>query len=237
MKTCIITGASSGIGRAASIEISQLGEFQNIVIISRRKEELELTKKMMEEVNCDSHIETIVFDVEKIENIPELIDSVYRHYGEISCLLNIAGYTDPQFLLETSQENLEKTFSVNVFAPYLLCRECAKYMKNNGYISKIVNVASTAGSTPRPGWSVYAMSKASVIEMSLTLAEELASYGIKVYCLSPGRCATDLRKKLAPEEDQTKIMQPSAVGKEIARMASQAETCLDGQNITIRKKF
>ena len=118
-----------------------------------------------------------------------------------------------------------------------MCRECAKYMKKNNDVSKIINIASTAGSTPRPGWSVYAMSKASIIEMSATLTEELAAYGIKVYCLSPGRCATELRRKLAPEEDQSKIMQPQSVGEEIARMASKKETCLDGQNIIIRKKF
>ena len=109
-------------------------------------------------------------------------------------------------------------------------------MKLNKRISKIINIASTAGSTPRPGWSVYAMSKAAVIEMSLTLSEELATYGIKVYCLSPGRCATELRRKLAPEEDPTKIMQPEIVGREIARMASDGEMCLDGQDIVLRQR-
>lgn len=234
MKTCIITGASAGIGRAAAIEIAALGEFENIVIISRRKEELEVTKSLMDKaVNVD----IMPFDMECIDRIPALVDEIYEKHGSIDCLLNIAGYTDPQFLFATTQENLCKTFTINVFAPYILCRECAKYMKSNSETSKIINIASTAGSTPRPGWSVYAMSKASIIEMSATLTEELASYGIKVYCLSPGRCATELRKKLAPEEDQSKIMQPREVGVEIARMASKNETCLDGQNIVIRKKF
>ena len=234
MKTCIITGASAGIGRAAAVEIAKLGEFENIVIISRRKEELEVTKNLMDKsVNVD----IVPFDMENIAEIPALVEKIFTRHGSIDCLLNIAGYTDPQFLFATTQENLEKTFTINVFAPYILCRECAKYMKSNAETSKIINIASTAGSTPRPGWSVYAMSKASIIEMSATLTEELASYGIKVYCLSPGRCATELRRKLAPEEDQSKIMQPEAVGVEIARMASKNETCLDGQNITIRKKF
>lgn len=234
MKTCIITGASSGIGRAAAVEIAKLKEFDNIVILSRRLDELETTKSLMGD---GVNVEAISFDVGNTDSIADLVEKVYAKYGSIDCLLNIAGYTEPQFLLETTDENLLKTFSINVFAPYILCRECAKYMKLNSSISKIINIASTAGSTPRPGWSVYAMSKAAVIEMSATLSEELQGYKIKVYCLSPGRCATDLRRKLAPEEDQSKIMQPEAVGVEIARMASSAETCLDGQNITIRKKF
>lgn len=234
MRTCIITGASSGIGRAAAIETAKLKEYHNIIIIGRREKELYETKQQM---NNDVNVEVKVFDVGQIEDIPRLIEEIYKKYGSIDCLMNIAGYTEPKFLFETTNENLETTFGINVFAPYIFCRECARFMKDNKEVSKIINIASTAGNTPRPGWSVYAMSKSSIIEMSLTLTEELAAYGIKVYCLSPGRCATALRKKLAPEEDQSKIMKPEAVGKEIARMASRYEDCLDGQNIIIRKKF
>ena len=233
MKTCIITGASSGIGRAGAIAISDLGEYDNIILLSRREKELEETRSKMK---TSANVAVIPFDIECIGEIPDLVKKIYQTYGSVDCLLNVAGYTDPQFILETTEENLHKTFSVNVFAPYILCRECAKYMKLNKRISKIINIASTAGSTPRPGWSVYAMSKAAVIEMSLTLSEELATYGIKVYCLSPGRCATELRRKLAPEEDPTKIMQPEIVGREIARMASDGEMCLDGQDIVLRQR-
>ena len=234
MKTCIITGASAGIGRAAAVEVSFWGEYDNIVIIARRKDKLEETKNMM---NKEVNVELLSFDCESIDKIPSIVSGIFEKYGSIDCLLNIAGYTDPKSLLETTEDNLRKTFEVNVFAPYIFCKECARYMKENIDVSKIVNVASTAGSTPRPGWSAYAMSKAAIIEMSMTLTEELSPYGIKVYCLSPGRCATELRRKLAPEEDQSKIMQPETVGKEIARMVSARETCLDGQNIIIRKKF
>lgn len=234
MKTCIITGASSGIGRAGATEISKLGEYDNVVLVSRREKELAETKTMM---STDVNVDIVPFDLENICGIPALVQSIFRKYGSIDCLLNVAGHIEPQFILEATEENLLKTFSINVYAPYLLCRECAKYMKMNEETSKIINIASTSGTTPRPGWSIYAMSKAALIEMSITLAEELAPYRIKVYCLSPGRCATELRRKLAPEEDQSKIMQPEAVGVEIARMASKQETCLDGQNIVLRRKF
>lgn len=234
MRSCIITGASAGIGRATAIEVSKLNQFDNIVLISRRKDRLEETKSLIK-ANCN--VIVFPYDMEIIDGIPKLVERIYEECGSIDCLLNIAGYTDPQSIFETTEENLKKTFSVNVFAPYLMSKECAKIMRKNKTISKIVNIASTAGSSPRPGWSVYAMSKAAIIEMSMTLSEELASYGIKVYCISPGRCATDLRRKLAPEEDQTKIMQADTVGKEIARMVHNDEICLDGQNIIVRKKF
>ena len=233
MSTCIITGASSGIGRAAAIETSALREYDNFVLIGRREKELNETATLMAQ---SANIDIKSIDIGNLGKIPDLIANIYDTYKSIDCLMNIAGYTDPKFLFETSEENLRRTFEINVYAPYLLCKECASYMKLNNDVSKIINIASTAGNTPRPGWSVYAMSKAAIIEMSLTLTEELAPYGIKVYCLSPGRCATALRRKLAPEEDQTKIMQPNEVGREIARMASRKENCLDGQNIIIRRR-
>ena len=122
------------------------------------------------------------------------------------------------------------------FAPFLLIRECVKYMRDNAEASKILNVASTAGITPRPGWLSYASSKSSLVSMSQTLADELAEYNIKVYCVSPGRCATALRAKLAPGEDPTTVMQPNEVGEIICDLVAPGEFCLDGQNIIIRKK-
>ena len=174
-------------------------------------------------------------NLENVEEIPGVISRVHSEHGSISCLLNIAGYTDPQPLLTTTPESFELTYRINVFAPFMLMRECAKYMKATG--GKILNVASTAGMTPRPGWLSYASSKAAVISMSQTLTSELAEYGIKVYCVSPGRCATKLRKRLAPDEDPSTIMQPEDVAKVICNLLSPDENCLDGQNITIRKQI
>jgi 3-oxoacyl-[acyl-carrier protein] reductase len=233
MKTCIITGAGSGIGRAAAIEVGRANEFEYMVLIGRTKEKLEETKGLMA---TDATVELLSYDLSDLDGIPALIEQVFQTTGEINCLMNIAGYTEPQPLLTTSIDNMCLTYQVNVFAPFVLIRECVKYMRLNTGISKILNVASTAGITPRPGWLSYASSKAAVVSMSQTLTDELAEYGIRVYCISPGRCATALRRKLAPNEDQSKIMQPEEVGHIICRLVAGAEQCLDGQNIIIRKK-
>lgn len=233
MKTCIITGAGSGIGRATAWEIGRCGEFEYLVLIGRTEEKLKETRARLE---TSAKVELIPYDLSDLEGIPVLVERIYRTAGEINCLLNIAGYTDPQSLLTTSAENMLLTYATNVFAPFLLIRESTKYMRLNKGTSKILNVASTAGITPRPGWLSYSSSKAAVVSMSQTLAEELAEYGIRVYCVSPGRCATALRRKLAPDEDQSKIMQPEEVGRVICRLVSGEEHCLDGQNIVIRKK-
>lgn len=235
MGTCIITGIGSGIGKATAIMMAQKGMYDHYALIGRNESDMNATMDAMAEyVNSDSlHLYKI--DLSLPENIPAVVERVYTELGNIEALLNIAGYTDPQPLLATSLESFELTYRVNVFAPFMFMRECVKYMRQNG--GKILNVASTAGMTPRPGWLSYASSKAAVISMSETLTAELSEYGIMVYCVSPGRCATKLRKRLAPDEDPTTIMQPEEVAEVICNLMSDGEKCLDGQNIVIRKQL
>jgi 3-oxoacyl-[acyl-carrier protein] reductase len=163
------------------------------------------------------------------------VAGIHEEFGSIDVLLNIAGYAEPRALLDTTAKNLVTTFTVNVFAMLLLTREVVRYMQ--GRPAKILNIASTAGITARPGWVAYAASKAAVVSLSQTLAEELAGSGIKIYSISPGRTATELRRTLAPEEDPSTIMQPDAVADVIALLVGDAERTLDGQNIIVRQQI
>ena len=234
MSTCVITGIGSGIGKAVSIGLSKRAYYDHYAILGRNIEAIEETIRIMKS-NGVTDISFYSVDLADVEKIPEIVKAIQEKYGEINALFNIAGYTDPQSLLTTSLESFELTYRINVFAPFMLMRECTKYMRLTG--GKILNVASTAGMTPRPGWLSYASSKSSVIAMSQTLTAELAEYGIKVYCISPGRCATKLRTRLAPDEDPTTIMQPEEVAEVVCNLMNPAECCLDGQNIVIRKQI
>jgi 3-oxoacyl-[acyl-carrier protein] reductase len=231
MKTCIITGASQGIGRATAIRLSNDASVGNIVLIARNEAGLAVTMARMNTI--ETNVKMVPYDLSDLGGVEELVKDVYDEFGSIDVLLNIAGYAAPDALLDTTNEDIETTFMVNVFSMIVLTRECVKYMRNHP--SKIVNVASTAGVTSRPGWLTYAASKAAVISMSNTLSDELAEYQIKVYSVSPGRCATELRRKLAPEEDPTTIMQPEHVADVIATLLADSETCLDGQNLIVRQ--
>jgi 3-oxoacyl-[acyl-carrier protein] reductase len=231
MSTCIITGAGAGIGKATAIQLARCGYFDGYALIGRNEADLQATKKAME--SYASNVRIFYIDLSYPERIPDIVKEVNDTMGNIDCLLNIAGYTDPKSLLTTTLESFDLTYRINVFAPFMFMRECVKYMRHHG--GKILNVASTAGMTPRPGWLSYASSKAAVISMSETLTAELSEYGIMVYCVSPGRCATKLRQRLAPDEDPTTIMQPEEVAEVICNLVNPNERCLDGQNIVIRK--
>ena len=233
MSVCIITGPGSGIGRATAIQLARRGYYDSFALLGRNAEEIQRTMEEMRKYN--GSVRFFQIDFSSPEAIPALVQDIHDSMGEIVALYNIAGYTDPQPLLTTSLESFDQTFRVNVYSPFLLMRECVKYMKSRG--GKILNVASTAGMTQRPGWLSYASSKAALISMSQTLTEELSEYGIMVYCVSPGRCATKLRRRLAPDEDPSTIMQPHEVAEVICNLMDPKERCLDGQNIVIRKKL
>jgi len=231
-KVCVITGASQGIGRAAAVEMSGRADVDVVILIARSEGGLAGTVGAM-----DSRVSIvpIAYDLSDLDGIPSLVEQICREHGGIDILLNIAGYADPQSLLDTTAANLTQTFTINVFAMLVLIREMARF--SDGRPAKILNVASTAGITPRPGWVAYAASKAAVVSLSATLAEELAGSGIKIYTISPGRTATELRRKLAPDEDPTSIMQPEQVARVIRTLMSDDELTLDGQNIVVRQQL
>jgi NAD(P)-dependent dehydrogenase (short-subunit alcohol dehydrogenase family) len=231
-KTCVITGASQGIGRAAAIRMSREPDVTGIALIARNADHLAETASLMD-ANGPT-IRCYAYDLADLDGIPALVDTIKRDFGSIDVLLNIAGYADPKSLLDTTTDNIVRTYTVNVFAMIVMTREAVRHMYNRP--SKVLNVASTAGITSRPGWLAYASSKAAVVSLSATLSDELAGSGIRVYSISPGRCATDLRRILAPEEDLSTIMQPEEVADVIASLMADSEQRLDGQNIIVRRR-
>lgn len=231
-KTCVITGASRGIGRAIAIAMSKREDISNFILIARTSQGLEETASLMDN---SKNTELFPLDLTDYQQVNKTIQQVGERYGTIDILINVAGYANPKSLLETSVEDWEKTYRVNVHSLFNITKETVKFMKRTG--GKILNVASTAGSSARPGWLAYASSKAALISISQTLSEELSEYGILVYCISPGRCATELRKILAPDEDPSTIMQPEDVGDVVYHLLSDTGMCLDGQNIVVRKQL
>lgn len=204
----IITGASRGIGRSI---YNVLKETYQVVGVSREGD-----------APCD---------FSDPSQIPGMFEKINRVCGSPKVLINCAGYVEPKGIQEVELSDLLTTINVNLTSLILCTREFVKYNEGGG---KIINIASTSGQRPSPGWSVYAAAKAGVINFSLTMAEELKPYNIQVYCISPGRCATELRRRLAPEEDQTKIMQPEEVA-EFVQYLLEEPGLLSNQVITLKK--
>lgn len=228
----IVTGASRGIGQAIAVELSYAG--YAVAAAARCADGLQETAALMgKDRDSTSPHMLITVDVQDERAVEQLFANVVDRYGRIDLLVNNAGYVDPVGVLETSLENWSKTLATNLTGAFLCTREFARVNKRVG--GKIVNVASTAGMSARPGWSAYAAAKAGLINFSNTMSEELKPYNIKVYCVAPGRTATQLRTRLAPNEDQSQILQPNAVGRLVRFLASPEADFIDQQTIVIRK--
>lgn len=226
-KVAIITGASRGIGAALVKGLSDSGII--VVLASRNKKQMQSVSNSL--LNEYSIVQTDVRDEMSVKN---LVSYVYKKYKRIDVLVNNAGFVEPLSLLEMSKETWDNTIASNLTGTFLMTKEVVRIMKKDG--GKVINIASSAGLSSRPGWSAYAASKAAVINFSLTMAEELRDFNIQVYPICPGRTATDLRKKLAPNEDPTTIMQPSAVVDVVLFCLTDNANTIEGQPILVREK-
>ena len=233
-ETALVTGASRGIGLETVRRFLLNSEnITTIVMFARASEDFDVA---VEELRASSpvgrKIVTRTVDVGDRDALHEALESVHQEVGNIDHLVNNAGYTNPVPLQQAEIEDFEKTMGVNVYAPFLI----VKWLLNRGNTFKlIVNIASTAGINGRSGWLTYSASKAAVINMSQVMREELAIYGTRVVCLSPGRTATALRRTLAPEEDPSTIMQPEHVARVIETLISPVGRFIDSENIVVRQ--
>lgn len=147
-------------------------------------------------------------------------------------LINNAGIVEMGSVLELTPERWRRQFATNLDGVFYCTREYTRIAKERG--GKIINIASTAGLGPRPGRSAYSASKAAVINFSLSMSEELRPYGIRVYCVAPGACATDMRRKIAPDDDFESMMKPEELARLIVDLVEGGEM-LDGQIIQVRR--
>lgn len=232
MKTVLITGASRGIGLAIAKALSDAdSQFDNIVIVARDAERLEDARGELLEVAGNKAVHSIVSDLGMPGFQVALFDHLESLGVTVSTIVNNAGYTAPCDFDDITDEDLDLTLQINVKAPLLIVREA----RRRGHkLDHIINIASTAGMNGRPKWTTYSASKAALLAASESMMEEFRPEGIEVLRISPGRCATDLRRTLAPDEDPSTIMQPAEVAQGLKFLISGPGKILRQQNLVFR---
>lgn len=233
-KTVLVTGASRGIGfHTAKRYLESDSGVDTVVVWARASEDFDAATKEFVKM-ATAHGKKVVahsLDVGDLDALKAATAKLYNEVGNIDFLINNAGYTNPVPIHQIEFEDFERTMSVNLYAPFLLVQGL---LRAGNTFEAIVNIASTAGINGRSGWLTYSASKAAVINMSQVLREELAIYGTRVVCISPGRTATALRKLLAPDEDPSTIMQPEQVAEVIETLTSPVGHLIDSENIVVR---
>jgi uncharacterized protein len=186
-RRALVTGASSGIGRALARELA--GRGCDLVVVARRRDRLEALAEALRE---DPGVEVVVVEADLCD--PEAPSVVFeRTEGAglpVDVLVNNAGLGTYDDFLEVSWESIETQLAVNVRAVARMCHLFAPAMVARGR-GNIMNVASIAAYVPTPGYSIYASTKAFVRHMSEILDYELRGTGVRVICINPGATQTE----------------------------------------------
>ncbi len=192
-KTILVTGASSGIGRAAIAVFSRHGA--RVIAAARRREQ---TMAAIEAVNAHGGQASFApVDIADEASVDALFDHIRNEYGRLDGAFNNAGKEAPQALLpDMSAATFDDVMATNARGTWLCMRREMQIMRDQGSGS-IVNTSSIAGIMSFPGSSAYGASKSAVIAMTRSAALDLAPLGITVNCICPGATRSEMSARWA----------------------------------------
>ncbi len=202
-KICIVTGSTSGIGKATALGLATLGA--TVVLVARDKERGEATRTEIQSKSGHDSVNLLLADLASQESIRQLAQDFQQKYARLDVLVNNAGISPTKRTLTV--DGIEKTFAVNVLAYFLLTNLLLDVLQASAP-SRIVNVASAAHSPidfddlqreKHFGWmNVYGQSKFGTILFTYELAKKLQGTGVTANCLHPGVIGTNLMRELPP---------------------------------------
>ena len=184
----LITGALTGIGRAAAVAFAKKGA--SVVVAGRRDEAGEALAKELRSLGSDA--EFINADVRKEEDVRALVDKTVARFGRLDVAVNNAGTEGkPGAITDQTAESYAATFDTNVLGVILSMKHEVRAMQGQGNGS-IINISSTYGHEGAAGASIYAGSKHAVEGVTKSVALELARSGIRVNAVAPGPTDTGM---------------------------------------------
>ncbi|MXU66305.1 3-oxoacyl-ACP reductase FabG [Oceanomicrobium pacificus] len=191
-KNALVTGASGGIGEAIARSLHAQGA--TVTLSGTRAEKLEALQADLGE---RAHYATCnLSDAESVEGLPKAATDLM---GSVDILVNNAGITRDQLFMRMSDEDWASVIDVNLTASMRLCRGVMRGMMKARW-GRIINITSIVGATGNPGQVNYAASKAGMIGMTKSLAQEVATRGITANCVAPGFIATAMTDKLNDDQ-------------------------------------
>ncbi len=194
----VITGASSGIGRATALLFAKNGA--NVVAVGRNEKELNALRDQVQ--GKKGSIKVHLADIRETTQVERLINSTIQNFGQIDVLVNSAGIIMNGTIENTTLEDWDKMFDINLRSVFFLMQKCLPHLEKTK--GNIVNVSSVAGTRSFPNILSYCVSKSAVDQLTRCSALELAPKGIRVNAVNPGVVVTNLHKRggMADEDYQ-----------------------------------
>lgn len=194
-KVALITGASSGIGRATAKLFAEQGA--SVVAVGRNEAEL---ANLRDEVrDASGSIRIHLADVTETSQVDRLVSETVQHLVKIDVLVNAAGILKSGSLESTTLDDWDKMMNINVRALFYIMQKCQPYLETTK--GNIVNVSSVTGTRAFPGVLAYCVSKAAVDQLTRCVALELGEKGVRVNAVNPGVVETNLHKRGGMDEE------------------------------------
>lgn len=240
-KVAIVTGASSGIGRATAVAFAQAGA--KVVVAARRIQEGEETVRLARDAGSDALF--IQTDVTKATEVENLVNKTLDTYGRLDFACNNAGSGKSIPLTQRSEEGWNMEIDVNLKSVWLCLKYQIPAMLESGG-GAIVNMASMGGAVIGvPNVSSYNAAKGGVLGLTRSAAMEFAGQGIRINAISPGVIATDILSTFAEEVIQKMVDsipikragEPEEIASAVVWLCSQGASYITGQNLVIDGGF
>ncbi len=214
--SAIITGASSGIGKATAQEFAKAKI--DLALVSRSLDKLAKVKEALSTEGV--RVKTYSIDLAKIGQVKPNIAKIVEDFGEIDILVNNAGMGYTNSLAETPLTDWQQVIDLNLTSAFQCTQAILPHMRSR-QTGMIINVASIAATNAFPGWGAYSVSKAGLVAFSKTLALEERANGIRVACLSPGAVNTPIwdTDTVKADFDRTAMLTPEIVAQSILHIA------------------
>jgi 3-oxoacyl-[acyl-carrier protein] reductase len=199
-RVAFVTGASRGIGRSIALTLCRQGF--DIIVASP---EIEKNEEVAAEIRaCSGDAMTVNLDVTSPESVKAAFAKAIQDKTRIDVLVNNAGVTRDGLAVRMKQADWDLVLSINLNGAFSCIQQVLPGMMRNRW-GRIVNISSVVGQAGQAGQANYAASKAGLIGLTKSLAQEMGSRGITVNAVAPGYIATDMTKDL-PEELKQKMM-------------------------------
>jgi len=238
-KKIIITGASSGLGRACAILFSQLGAI--IVLMGRDENRLIETRKNM--LNPENHL-IISLDLTKLEAIEADIKEASSKLGTFDGLVHCAGISTTLPLRLINEDKLNTFFQTNVYSAIQICKILSKPKYINEKGGSFVLISSVMGHVGEVGKTIYSLTKGALLAGAKSMALELAPKKIRVNCVSPGVIITPMTSAQPYNESEESLNliksyhplglgEPNDVANACAYLISDASKWVTGTNLMV----
>lgn len=217
-KTIVITGASSGIGRASALLFAE--NSWNVVAVGRNQKDLATLRD--EAQNKDGIVKIHLADLLEATQLEKVVTDTLESFNQIDALLNAAGIILNGTIENTTVDDWDKMMNVNLRVVFAMMQKCVPHLE----ITKgnIVNVSSVAGIRSFPNVLAYCVSKAAIDQLTRCSALELASKEIRVNAVNPGVVMTNLHKRGGmADEDYEKFLENSKKTHPIGRTGTPEE--------------